>query len=105
MNDLLEEQEKIEYQDVIDALNGIRTFIPGTHIFQRWVTPEGRRFQVRFKVVSRTAKTVNLEQMPAQGEYEFAESYARPFRARVRISRRSKCEFSNTHALFASNRC
>ena len=100
----MDERELIEYQDVMDALSGIKTFIPGTFIYQKWRGPQGP-FQVRYKVLSRTAKMATLIQMPAGDGYQFVERCAGKFRMRVKAITRMGCEGSWHHQLFAVNRC
>lgn len=100
----MDEQEQIEYQDVMDALTGVKTFIPGTFIFQKWQGPKGR-FQVRYKVVSRTAKTVTVVQMPASEGYGYVDRLSEPFRIRVTANTYLGCEWSRRHILLAKARC
>ena len=100
----MDEQEQIEYQDVMDALTGIKTFVPGTFIFQRWKGITGH-FKVRYRVVSRTAKTVTLEQMPANDQYRYIDYIPQQFRIRVNVNSFAKCEINKKHCLWAKNRC
>lgn len=71
----MNEDELIEYQEVIDALSGIKTFIPGTSVFQRWGGKDGK-YSVRYMVLSRTKNEVTLLQMPAYGGYRYKEEYS-----------------------------
>jgi hypothetical protein len=100
----MDEQDQIECQEVMDALTGIKTFIPGTYIFQQWRGLAGR-FKVRYRVVSRTAKTVTLEQMPATAEYRYMGDIPQLFRIRVNVNTFAKCEINKKHGLWARNRC
>ena len=100
----MSEQEQIESLEVMEVLTGIKMFIPGTYIYRR-MRVSGGSCPVRFKVVSRTAKTVTLSQVPARDGYGWVEKYAEPFRVRVATNYFLKSEISRQHKLIASKRC
>ena len=100
----MDDKESIEYQEVMDALNGSKTFIPGTYIFQNWRDRNGK-FLVRYKVTSRTPSEVTFVQVAASDGYRFIEKYAGPMTLSVTRSPFDGNEICMDRGLQAKDRC
>jgi hypothetical protein len=96
----MDTKEQIEQQQVIDALTGIKTFIPGMYAYWRYYADEPYERRAKYAILSRTAKFVTFQAIHGGNYSDGTPRVGEPFR--VKVLRSGNAETCYTRGMYFS---
>ena len=79
----MDENEQIEQQQIVDALTGVKTFIPGMIAYWRYYSDDPYERVATFAILKRTAKFVTFQAVYGGTYEDGTPRVGEPFRLKV----------------------